>query len=253
MIFIIISVCGIALAQSKANTDIEQMALYPNTTALYKHFNSEYGFVYKNIGFPLIGEHYPFQKEIPDKISVGKYGPKTSVNSVIIPKYSTKNAGFKAFHGISLQTGKFIWLGFAVLFGVIAVLSKNIIAAFIGKNHPALNNLFWYGFGIGFFVSILFIDDFNDSFGKNKIVYFDNANNTPYKIIIDKHSPVEIGAMQNLGAYLKLGWNDLEVYPASGNVNAWYGKIYIEKSAGYLVFNIGGKNQYKVETAAWKK
>ena len=64
---------------------------------------------------------------------------------------------------------------------------------------------------------------------------------------------MQIGARENIGAYLGLGWNDLEVYPAKGSGDAWLGKIYIEKSDGYLVFNIDNENQYNVETAVWKK
>ena len=172
-----------AMAQSNTSTVVDQKALHPtkistdvSSGSLFIHFDSKHGFVYKTIGLPLIGEHYPFLKAKPDKILVAKHGPSESVDSIIIPKYSTENAGYKTFHGISLLSGKLIWLGIAVLFGFIAVLSKNIIAAFIGGNNPALNNLFLYGFGVGFFLSILFIDDINDSFGKNRLVYFDNAN-----------------------------------------------------------------------------
>jgi len=258
LIFIVFLASETAIAQSNTNTEVKSNALHPtevssdiSTSSLFIHFDSKYGFVYETIGLPLIGEHYPLQEAIPDKISVNKYGPNESVNSVIISKYHTKNAGYKAFSGISLQTGKLIWLGFAVLFGFIAGLSRNLVAAFIGKNHPALNNLFWYGLGVGFFLGIFI--NFNALFGENRLIYFDNANNAPYRLVVNKHDTAEIGANENIGVYVKLGWNDLEVHPATGTDNAWYGKIFIEKSDGYLVYNINGQNEYNVETAVWRK
>jgi len=241
LIFIIISPCELALAQSNANAERKALHAAETTDALFIHFNSKNGFIYKTIGLPLIGEHYPFQKKIPEKILVEKYGPNTSVSSIIIPEHFTENANFKTFYGISQKMGKIIWLGCAALFGFIAVSSKNLVSSFIGKNHPALNNLFWYGFTAGFVLGIFI--NFHDLFGENQLIYFDNANNARYRIVVNKDDGVEIGAKENIGAYLRLGWNDLEIYPASGSDNAWYGKIFVEKPDGYLVYNINGKNQ----------
>jgi len=223
----------------------------------YAHFHSKYGFVYKTIGLPLIGEHYPFHQAIPDNIRVPKQhgpGPHESVDSVIIQKHVTENAGFETLHGISSQTQKLIWIGLAVLFGLVAAMSKNIIAAFIGANHPALKYLFWIGFALGFFFGGYKIDDITDSlFGKNRLVYFDNANRKPYQVVVEDRDALTIGAKSNLGVYLGLGWNSLRVQPSASSDSAWQGRILVEESDGYLVFNIGHKNEYKVVTGVWKK
>jgi len=204
------------IAQSNTNTEAKKNALHPtevssdiSTSSVFIHFDSKHGFVYKTIGLPLIGEHYPFQEAVPDRISVDKYGPNESVDSVIISKYHTKNGGYKELDGISLQTSKLLWLGFAAFVGLIAGLSKNIVAAVIGKNHPALRNLFWYGFGAGFFLGIFI--NFDTFFCENNLIYFDNADDAPWRVVVNKHDTVEVGAKENVGIYVKTGWNDMGV------------------------------------------
>jgi len=258
LIALVASASHTAIAQASATTEMSREVLHPilmssdgSTGALFIHFDSKYGFVYKNIGLPLIGEHYPFHESMPHTIAVEKYGPNESIDSIIIPAHYTKRAGYKVLSGISLQTGKLLWIGFAVLIGCIAALSKNVVAQIVGQNHPALNNLFWYGFGVGFILG-LFID-FNAMFGKNRLIYFDNANSEACHIRIDNHRSIAVGPRENMGVYVKVGWNDVDIHPSSGSDNVWHGRILIEKSDGHLVFNVGGHNRYEVKTAVWKK
>ena len=217
---------------------------------LFIRFSSNYGFVYTNLGLPLIGEHFPFQDKIPDKIAVEKYGSDVSVGSIIIPQYFTENGGFKSCHGVSLQTGKVIWLGFAILLGFLAELSRNLIAGIIG-NTP--NNLFWYGFAAGFFLGIFI--DFNAMFGRNKLVYFDNASNSSYRIVINSDDSFKVGPKQNVGIYLRLGPTKVDILHIQEDTIVWSDNIVAKELPGddYLVYNIGGLNSYSVQTAAWKK
>jgi hypothetical protein len=224
-----------------------------STSDVFIDFTSEFGFVYETLGLPVIGEHYPFNKAVPDKVRTEKYGPDTSLGSVIIPATITKNAGVKAFVGITRQTTKLIWLGIAVLAGVIAESSRKIVSNFVKKDSGFLKYLFWYGFSAGFFLGIFVIDDISNLFGQNVLVYFDNANSSSCRIVIGKHKTAKIGANENMGIYIAKDWNELEVRPDSEELQAWSGRIYAGESKGYFVFNIGGKNQYNVRTAAWGK
>lgn len=256
------SAYGISIAQTNMNPNTQlndlsatEVSIYNidddlTTDALFINFTSRYGFIHKISGLPLIGEHYPFNKAIPKEISVEKYESEVSVNSIIIPKNQTEYKGVKTIHGISLQTGKLIWFAFAAIFGFIAILLKSIIAAFIGENHPALNNLFWYGFGVGFVIGIFI--NFHDMFGENEVVYFDNASNSSYHILINSNDSFEIGPNENIAIYLKLGWNSVDISQETLDGNTWSGKILVKESDGYFVYNIDSKNHYYVTTAAWE-
>ena len=221
------------------------------SSSVYLDIRSRFGYIYENVGLPLIGEHYPFNESVPNEIRVQKYGDDVSVASLIVPKYKTNNIGYKSLHGISMQMGKILWLIFAVLLGFIATLSKKFVAGIIGKDNNALNNLFWYGFAGGFILGIFI--NFQDIFGQNKLIYIDNANDIPYRIEINKDDIIEIGPKENIGLYTRLGKNNLKIIPNNNSDELTEGNIFVKESEGFLIFNIGGRNQYKIVTSAWEK
>lgn len=268
------SVAGPAQAQSNANACVEvaRDSLRPAVIAInaanaeesaeagipaasrFISFTSDYGFVYNTIGLPIIGEHYPFTESVPNQIRVDRNTtPNASINSVIVTRHSTNNAGIKTFYGISNQTSTLILLGIAFLTGMVAVRAQNIVAAFVGKDSDWVKHLFWVGFAVGFFGGIFVIDDIKDAFGPNTLVYFDNAGDTPAQIVINNQKTATIAANENIGVYLGRGRNDLDVLPSADGAEAWCGNIYVRGPEGYLVFNIGAKNHYNVRTAAWGK
>ena len=134
----------------------------------------------------------------------------------------------------------------------MAVLAKDLIAATaLGGSEDLMNHLFLAGFFTAFFAGVFVIDDLSDAFGENEPVYFDNASDAAYRLIVNGQTATSIGAGEHMQVWMGLGWNDLAAHPTTGDGPVWCGRIHVEDSPGYLVFNVRGQNSYTVMTAAW--